>query len=53
MLPSAEVMDNIVRYESALHRQLYRAINQLERLQRRRLGDNVPAPIVMDVSTRG
>jgi hypothetical protein len=52
MLPAQEVIDKIVRYESALQRQLYRSMNQLERLQRRRLGENVPAPVVMDVSVR-
>jgi hypothetical protein len=53
MLPNGEVLDKIVRYESALQRQLYRSMNQLERLQRRRLGENVPPPVVMDVSVRG
>jgi hypothetical protein len=53
LLPPDEILEKIVRYEATLHRQLYRAINQLERLQRRRLGENVPAPIVMDVSMRG
>ncbi len=53
MLPSSEVLEKIVRYESALQRQLCRSMNQLERLQRRRLGENVPPPVVMDVSLRG
>ena len=53
MLPSGDVLEKIVRYESALQRQLYRSMNQLERLQRRRLGENVPPPVVMDVSVRG
>ena len=53
MLPSEDVLEKIVRYESALQRQLYRSMNQLERLQRRRLGENVPPPVVMDVSVRG
>jgi hypothetical protein len=52
-LPSGDVLEKIVRYESALQRQLYRSMNQLERLQRRRLGENVPPPVVMDVSVRG
>jgi hypothetical protein len=52
MLPNDQVVEKFVRYESALHRQLYRAMNQLERLQRRRLGENVPPPVVMDVSLR-
>jgi len=53
MLPSGEFLEKIVRYESALQRQLNRSMNQLERLQRRRLGENIPAPVVMDVSMKG
>lgn len=52
MLLPEEVLERIVRYESALQRQLYRSMNQLERLQRRRLGETVPPPVVMDVSLR-
>jgi hypothetical protein len=50
VLPSLEVLDKIMRYETKLERQLYRAMNQLERLQRRRLGETVPPPLVMVVS---
>ena len=39
-----------MRYETALERQLFRAMNQLERLQRRQLGENIPAPLTMEVS---
>ncbi len=49
VLPSAEVLQKIMRYEGALDRQLYRAMNQLERLQRRREGEKVAAPLMMDV----
>ena len=49
VLPSAEVLQKIMRYEGALDRQLYRAMNQLERLQRRRGGEKVAAPLMMDV----
>jgi len=52
LLPDEEVVEKFVRYESALQRQLYRAMNQLERLQRRRRGEAVPPPIVMDVTVR-
>ena len=52
LLPSDAKLDKILRYETALERQLYRAMNQLERLQRRRLGDAVPAPVALEVSTR-
>jgi hypothetical protein len=50
VLPSSEVLDRILRYETALERQLYRAMNQLERLQRRRMGEVVPPPISMEMS---
>jgi len=50
VLPSPEVLDKIMRYETKLLRQLHRAMNQLERLQRRRLGEAVPPPLVMVVS---
>jgi len=47
VLPSPEVVDRIQRYEGKLERQLYRAMNQLERLQRRRSGEAVPPPITI------
>jgi CRISPR/Cas system-associated endonuclease Cas1 len=50
VLPSVEVLQKITRYEGALNRELYRAMNQLERLQRRRDGENVAAPFMMDVT---
>ncbi|MGD1042791.1 MAG: hypothetical protein ABR913_06955 [Sedimentisphaerales bacterium] len=48
-IPSKEELDRLLRYEGAIERQLYKAINQLERQQRLRAGDNVPAPIAADV----
>jgi len=52
MLPSIEVLDKIMRYETKLERQMYRAMNQLERLQRLRQGEAVPPPLTLDVSER-
>ena len=52
VLPSAKVLDKILRYEDALERQMYRALLQLERLQRRREGENVPPPVTMEVLRR-
>jgi hypothetical protein len=49
-LPHKESMDRLMRYESSNNRQLFQAINQLERLQRQRKGDLVPAPISVEVS---
>jgi hypothetical protein len=42
-------MDKGLRYQSTINRQLYQAINQLERLQRLRKGDNVPARLNVQV----
>ena len=49
-LPSKEAVDKILRYETMIERQLYRAMNQLERLQRQRKGEFVPPPISVEVS---
>lgn len=45
VLPSAEVLEKIQRYETKLERQMFRALAQLERLQRMRRGEKVPAPM--------
>ncbi|MBN1816542.1 MAG: hypothetical protein JW828_04230 [Sedimentisphaerales bacterium] len=49
-LPPRQEMDNLLRYETSIERQLYKAINQLERLQRQRAGDYVPAPVTVEVN---
>jgi hypothetical protein len=46
-LPSRSKLDKIQRYEGSLERQLYRAMNQLERLQRVRRGERIPPPWVV------
>jgi hypothetical protein len=46
-LPSRSKLDKIQRYEASLERQLYRAMNQLERLQRVRRGERIPPPWVV------
>ena len=38
------------RYANTIHRQLVQTMNELERLQRRRLGETVPAPVAIDVT---
>jgi hypothetical protein len=50
-LPEDEVLNRILRYETSIQRQLAQAINQLERLQRARKGEHVPAPVTVQVST--
>ena len=47
IMPSIEVLDKIMPCETKPERQLYRAMNQLECLQRRRLGKAVPPPLSM------
>jgi hypothetical protein len=43
-LPSPAFLDNLLRYQDALDRRLYRAVAELERLQRQRLGASVGQP---------
>jgi hypothetical protein len=49
-LPLNTELDRILRYETAIQRQLVYAINQLERMQRARKGDLVPAPLSVQLS---
>jgi hypothetical protein len=44
-LPPGDATDKLLRYEAHLDRQLYRAMDQLERLQRQRRGEEVPPPL--------
>jgi hypothetical protein len=52
-LPPADATDKILRYEAHLDRQLFRAMDQLERLQRQRRGESVPPPLNINLSKRG
>lgn len=52
-LPPKSEMDNLLRYETAIERQLYKAISQLERCQRQRIGDYVPPPAQVDLNIDG
>ena len=49
-LPLGADLDRILRYETTIQRQLVYAINQLERLQRMRKGEHVPAPLSVQLS---
>jgi hypothetical protein len=49
-LPPSAPLERIMRYESRLKAQMYKAMAQLERLQLRRAGQVVPAPISVDVN---
>jgi hypothetical protein len=50
-VPPSEGIDRILRYETSIERQMYRAMNQLERLQRQRKGEPVLPPINLDLSS--
>ncbi len=47
-LPSGESVERILRYESALDRQLFRLLRQLERWQRMRVAGKMPQPMAED-----
>jgi len=51
-LPPADATDKLLRYEAHLDRQLYRAMDQLERLQGLRKGENVPPPLNVNLGRR-
>jgi hypothetical protein len=40
----------IIRYQTTINRQFFQAVNELERLQRLRRGEEVPAPLTVQVS---
>ncbi len=51
-LPPAEVTDKLLRYEAHLDRQLYRAMDELERRQRLRKGEKVAPPLHINLGRR-
>jgi len=51
-LPAVEVLEKIQRYETKLERQIFRAMAQLERLQRMRRGEAILAPLNVEISGR-
>lgn len=44
-IPNPEALDRILRYESTIERYLNRAMERLDRLQRRRRGEAIPPPL--------
>ena len=44
-IPNREALDKLLRYETAAERSLGRALDRIERLQRRRKGEPVPPPV--------
>jgi hypothetical protein len=51
-LPTVDAADKLLRYEAHLDRQLYRAMDQLERLQRQRGGEKMPPPLNINLGRR-
>jgi hypothetical protein len=45
-----ESWQKLMKYQTAIERQMYRAMSELERRQRTRLGEVVPPPISLDVN---
>lgn len=50
-VPDGPQLDRLLRYEASLERTFDRALSQLERLQRMRLGQSVPPSINLNVTT--
>ncbi len=50
-IPDSPALDRLLRYETTLDRAIDRTLTQLERIQRLRLGQPVPPPIKLAVST--
>ncbi|MGH1364213.1 MAG: hypothetical protein ACRBF0_11685 [Calditrichia bacterium] len=48
-MPGKDSLDRLLRYEGALNRQFYKALNELERIQRLRQGDIVPPPMDINI----
>jgi hypothetical protein len=49
-VPDAPQLDRLLRYETSLERSIERTLNQLERLQRMRLGRPVPPSINLNIT---
>jgi len=50
VIPNQEVLDKILRYETTIERNLTRALDRLERLQRHRTGEIVPQTLKVELS---
>lgn len=50
-VPDGPELDRLLRYGAAVSRDIERTLNQLDRLQRSRLGQAVPPPINLSVTT--
>ena len=48
-----DAFSKLSRYEAGIERSYYRALHELQRLQHRRLGGDVPPPLALDVTVSG
>jgi hypothetical protein len=53
VLPDANTLDKVTRYEAHVSRQMLQALHTLERLQAARAGGDVPPPAALDVTLNG
>jgi len=49
-IPGENELNRLLRYETAIEKQFYKALNELERIQRMKRGELVPPPVNLDVS---
>ncbi len=49
-VPEGGDLDRLLKYEGSIEKQFYRALDELERLQRMRSGDHVPAPVSINLA---
>jgi len=49
-LPSGPAAGVVLRYAASIDRELYRALHQLERVQRQRQGESLPPPVSVSVA---
>ena len=50
LIPDSNSVDKIIRYANTFERHLSRSYDRLERLQRRRRGEHVPAPVSVSLT---
>jgi len=50
IIPADGALERIQRYETGIKRGMYRDIDQLERLQRRRRGETLPPAVNVNIS---
>ncbi len=46
-----DAVEKIIRYENSIERSIFKALHELERMQARRSGKDIPLPIPVDVDT--